>query len=57
MRKNILKAANKHVGKKKSSPQYKCWMTEEIKKAIHERNQLRKDMPETREQWLTAWLR
>ena len=25
-----------------------------IKKAIHERNQLRKDMPETREQWITA---
>ena len=54
LRKNILKAANKHVGKKKSSPQNKCWMTEEIKKAIQERNQLRKDMPETREQWIAA---
>ena len=54
MRKCILKAANKYVGKKKCNPQNKCWMTEDIKKAIHERNQLRNGMPETRERWIEA---
>ena len=54
LRKNILKAADKHIGKKKCSPQNKCWMTDEIKEAIHRRNQLRKRMPETRESWIEA---
>ena len=54
LRKCILKAANKYVGKKKCNPQNKCWMTEDIKKAIHERNQLRNGMPETRERWIEA---
>jgi len=37
----IVKAANLHVGKKKISESNKPWMTEEIKKAITERNRLR----------------
>ena len=54
LRKNIVKAANKHVGKKKCSPQNKCWMTDPIKEAIHKRNQLRKGMPESRTEWIEA---
>ena len=53
-RKTILKAANKHVGRKKCSFTNKCWLTEEIKEAIKSRNQLRKGMPNTRSEWLKA---
>ena len=54
IRKTILKAANKYVGKKKCSPSNKTWMTEPIKEAIHERNQLRNRMPESRAEWIEA---
>ena len=54
LRKSILKAANKHVRKKKCSTSNKCWMTDEIKEAISKRNQLRRRMPASRGEWIQA---
>ena len=53
----IIKAANKNVGKKKVTTQNKCWMTDPIKEAIHERNQLRNEMPGSRREWIEACVR
>ena len=54
LRKNILKSANKNIGKKKVSYQSKPWMTSEIKEAIRKRNELRKTVSQNREEWIEA---
>ena len=54
LRKSILKAANKHVGKKKVTPSNRCEMTPEVKTAIKKRNELRKTVGTNREEWIEA---
>ena len=48
IRKAILKAAKKHIGKKKVTSHSKPWFTKEIKDAIKKRNKLRKDLGKNR---------
>ena len=50
LRKAMLEAAKKHVGKKKVTLNSKPWMTDEIKEAIRERNQMRKTVGQNREE-------
>ena len=50
-RKVIVESANKHIGMKKVSGQSKPWMTPEIRKAIAERNRLRKTMKDNRKEF------
>ena len=54
LRKAMLEAAKNHVGKKKVTQNSKPWMTDEIKEAIRERNQLRKTVGQNREEWIEA---
>ena len=56
-RKTILKAANNHVGKKKITPDTKCWLSKSIKIAIDKRNKmrdLRSHTQEDRDRWVAA---
>ena len=54
LRKAIIKSANKHIRKKKITPHTKCYLTDEVKKTIKERNELGKTMGANREQWIEA---
>ena len=51
LRKIIRQAANKHIGMKKQTNHTKAWLTEEIKKAITERNKLKRG---PRAPWIAA---
>ena len=44
LRRGIVKAAKKHIGKKKITAISKPWMTPEIKAAIKERNDLEREI-------------
>ena len=54
LRKAILKAANKHVKKKKITTRTKPGLTPEIKEAIKERNKLRETRAANRREWVDA---
>ena len=54
LRKNIIKAANKHIRKKKVTENTKSYLTEEIKLEIRNRNQLRKTLASNRDEWIEA---
>ena len=54
LRKTILKAANKHICKKKVTEKTKCYMTEDVKKEIKERNKLRRTISTNREEWIES---
>jgi hypothetical protein len=54
LRKIILKAANKHVKKKKVTNKTKPGLTPEIKEAIKERNRLRETIADNRREWVDA---
>ena len=54
LRKAILKAANKHIRKKKITETTKCYLTEEIREEIKKRNQLRKTVAVNREEWIES---
>ena len=54
LRKVIIQAANKHVGKKKVGRQAKAWMSKEIKEKIKIRNNLRKSIKNNRQQWIES---
>ena len=54
LRKAMLAAAKKHVGKKKITQNTKPWLTDEIKEAIRNRNVLRKTVSQNREEWIEA---
>ena len=54
LRKNIIKAANKHIRKKKITDDTKSYLTEEIKAEIRKRNQLRKTLSANRGEWIEA---
>ena len=54
LRKIIIKAANKHIGKKKVNNKSRAWMTKDIKEAIGQRNTLRKTATRNREEWIEA---
>ena len=49
-----LKAANKHIKKKKITPQTKCYLTKEVKESIKERNKLGSTMSSNRREWIEA---
>ena len=54
LRKAMVEASKKHIGKKKVTQNNKPWLTEEIKESIKNRNQLRKTVHNNREEWITA---
>ena len=54
LRKTIIKAANKHIGKKIVGNTRKATITPEIKEAIQERNTLKKTLPQNRQSWIDA---
>ena len=54
LRKAMVSVANKHVGKKKITQHTKRWLTEEIKEAISNRNELRKTVCQNRQQWIES---
>ena len=54
LRKSITAAAMKHIGKKKVDRKNKSWMSDEIKEAIRERNELRKTISQNRKRWIEA---
>ena len=54
LRKAIIKAANKHIKKKKITPQTKCYLTKEVKESIKERNKLGSTMSSNRREWIEA---
>ena len=54
LRKTIIKAANKHIGKKKVNNKSRAWMTKEIKEAISRRNILGKTKTRNRDEYLEA---
>ena len=54
LRKSIVKAANKHIKKKKITPTVKCYLTKEVKESIKKRNELGKKMGTNRRLWVEA---
>ena len=54
LRKAIIKAANKHIKKKKITPTAKCYLTAQVKEAIRKRNLLSRTMGANRRQWVEA---
>ena len=54
LRKAIIKSANKHIRKKKITPHTKCYLTDEVKRTIKERNELGKTMGANRGEWIEA---
>ena len=50
LRKAMLDSAKKNIGKKKVTIKSKPWMTEEIKEAIKNRKELRKEIGHKREE-------
>ena len=54
LRKAIIKAANKHIRKKKVTESTKCYLTGEIKEEIRKRNKLRKTLSRNREEWIES---
>lgn len=54
LRKAIVKAANKHIKKKKITPNVKCYLTKEVKESIKKRNELGKKMSTNRRLWVEA---
>ena len=54
LRKAIIKAANKHIGKKKINMNVKSYLTAEVKKSIQKRNALSKEVGTSRRQWREA---
>ena len=54
LRKTILKAANKHIGKKKVTDDNKCYMSKEVKEEIKKRNQLRTTVKDNRQEWIES---
>ena len=54
LRKAVIKAANRRIGKKKITQDSKCWFTPEINQAIKTRNQHRDTIGESRVQWTEA---
>ena len=53
-RRVILKAANKHIGKKKVTDNSKCYLTQEVRDQITIRNRLRKTVKDNREEWIES---
>ena len=54
LRKAMIKAAKKHIKKKKITSKVKSYLTTEVKEAITRRNALSKSMGENRRQWRDA---
>jgi hypothetical protein len=54
LRKAIIKAANKHIRKKKVTENTKSYLTDEIKEEIKKRNHLRKTIASNREEWIES---
>ena len=54
LRKTIIKAANKHIGKKKINMKVKSYLTAEVKESIRKRNVLSKEVGTSRRQWREA---
>lgn len=54
LRKSTIKAAEKHIGKKKVRNRTKPWLTDEIKDEIKRRNQLSKTIRTNREEWVES---
>ena len=54
LRKAMLESTKKNIGKKKVAINSKLWMSEEIKEAIKNRNELRKEIGHKREEWIAA---
>lgn len=48
----ILDSAKTNIGESHQNRQDKCWMTPEITNAIKERNRLRRDVANSRKQWV-----
>ena len=54
LRKIIIAAANKHIGKKKVNNKSRAWMTKDIKEARSQRNKLRETFTRNREECIEA---
>ena len=50
----ILEAAQKYIGRVKASTNDKVWLTREIREQIKLRNNLRKNIANNRQEWITA---
>ena len=50
----ILEAAKKYIGRVKASTNDKVWLTREIREQIKLRNNLRKNIANNRQEWITA---
>jgi len=54
LRRAILKAAGKHIGKKKITENTKSYLTQEVKEEIKKRNALRRTVKDNREEWIQS---
>ena len=54
LRKIILKAAGRHIGKKKITENTKSYLTQEVKEEIKKRNALRKTVNNNRSEWIES---
>ena len=50
-----MKAAGKHIGKKKVNENTKSYLTQEVKEEIKKRNALRKTVGNNRKEWIESY--